>query len=188
MLNSIVSILDSGGAGGGGAAFESIATQTLVSNTTSFTFSSIPQTYQHLQLRFITRTAQSATGFGDLRLTVNGASSSYAWHRLYGDGSSALASGTIGDNGVYVAGAIPKNNNTANIFAAGIVDLHDYTSTTKNPTIRIFTGSDLNGSGVVYLGSGLRTTAAATTSLTLASAGFDYLAGSVFSLYGIKGA
>ena len=50
MLNSIVSVLDSGGAGGGGS-YESIATVTLGSNATAITFSSIPSTYKSLQLR-----------------------------------------------------------------------------------------------------------------------------------------
>ena len=97
MLNSIVGLLNGGGAAGGGSSFESIASTTLASDTSSYTFSSIPQTYQHLQLRFITRNAAAATGFGDFRLTVNGASSSYAWHKLSGDGSTAAASALTAD-------------------------------------------------------------------------------------------
>lgn len=169
-------------------SFESIATTTLSTATSTITFSSIPQTYQHLQIRFMTRTSQSTTGLGDLRLTVNGASSSYAWHRLSGDGSAVTASGLTGDNGVYGLGLLPRNGNTAGIFGVGIIDLLDYTSTTKNPTIRFFAGTDLNGSGIVYLGSGIRTTAAATTSFSFDFTGWNYVAGSTFALYGIRGA
>lgn len=169
-------------------AFESIATTTLSTATSTVTFGSIPQTYQHLQIRFLARLSQATTGFNDLRLYVNGASSSYAWHRLSGDGASASAAGLTADNGVYGKALLPRDSNTANIFGVGIIDLLDYTSASKNPTIKFFAGTDLNGSGIVYLGSGIRTTAEATTSFTLNGAGWSFVSGSTFALYGIKGA
>jgi hypothetical protein len=81
-------------------------------------------------------------------------------------------------------------NNTASVFASGAIDILDYTSATKNKTIRTLSGIDNNGDGTVQLGSGLCfATPAAITSITfnVQSGSANFTQYSRFSLYGIKG-
>ena len=71
-------------------SFESIATTTVGSGgTSSIDFTSIPSTYQHLQLRIISRVSNADTG-DNIFLQFNGdTSSNYSWHYMEGDGSTA---------------------------------------------------------------------------------------------------
>ena len=178
-------------ASGGGAAgaFESIATQTLSSDTASITFSSIPTTYQHLQIRCVTRDNGSGTsGSSGLLVRLNGdTGSNYAWHYLYGNGSTAGAYGVASQTGMYM-GNVVRNGFLADTFAVNIIDLHDYTASTKNKTLRSLSGYDANGKGEIYLYSGFRNNTAAVTSITLFPDALLFKSGSTFALYGIKGA
>lgn len=190
LLNSIVALLESG-AGGGAGSYESIATFSLASNTASVTFSSIPSTYASLQLRYSGRSTTTGTGVGDnLYINLNSdTGSNYTYHQILGDGSTASATGGTAQTRLNVQNALPRNSVTSSVFGVGIFDLHDYASTTKNKTSRMFYGTDVNGTeGKVYLSSGLWISTSAVNSITLAPQSNSFLAGSVFSLYGIKGA
>jgi hypothetical protein len=77
---------------------------------------------------------------------------------------------------------------TANAMGSGILDIHDYTSTTKNKTFRSITGRDNNGSGQITLYSGLWLSTSAITSISLNTSGSNFTTASTFALYGIKGA
>lgn len=188
MLNSFVSVLDSGGAGGGGTAYESIATASL-SGATTVTFSSIPSTYTSLQLRFIIR---DVTGYGS-SIRFNGdTGNNYARHALgaylSGGSMTTFASGLASTNQIGVGN---WNGMTTNTFSVGIIDIHDYASTTKNKTVRAFSGVDSNGAseGSIDLLSGVWMNTAAVSSLTFFSQGpTNFTTGSTISLYGIKGA
>jgi hypothetical protein len=163
-------------------AYESIATST-PSGTNTITFSSIPSTYKHLQVRFLVNQADQ----GSLRLRLNGDSStsSYAQHQLEGTGTVAQASGNASGSvsGIFVVTC----NDTTSIFSVGVIDIHDYSSTSKNKTVRLFSGYDRNGAGRIGLNSGLYLSTSAIDSLTLYVAGANFTSGSTFSLYGIKG-
>ena len=181
MLNSIVSVLDSGGAGGGGS-YESIATFN-PSGVSTVTFSSIPSTYTSLQVRI------SAIGTdvgGSIYMRPNSNSgANYTTHRLYGDGTSANATGSTGASQASVFGAASGISSTQP--AAIITDIIDYTSTTKTKTLRTFSGVDKNGSGEVLLISNLWNQTTAISSLEVYSLN-TFSSGTTISLYGIKGA
>ena len=183
MLNSIVALLESG-AGGGGGAFESIATATGTGSSGTITFSSIPSTYQHLQIR---GNILPTTAAGNLFLRVNGLSTSiYAYHLLYGNGTAATATGSATQSRVYIESTtITKDTTNPTSF---IIDIQDYASTTKNKTIRNFYGLDKNGSGEVVLSSGLVVDTQAIGSLTVNLLSASFATSSTVSLYGIKGA
>ena len=72
-------------------AYELISTTILSTTATSVTFSSIPSTYKHLQIRYIARATTG--GVANFTMTFNGTSSGYSYHGLYGDGASAAALG-----------------------------------------------------------------------------------------------
>lgn len=176
-------------AGGKAGSYESISTTTLASTTATVTISSIPSTYQHLQLRLITRSSRAADN-DDLNMRVNGiTTASYSNHKLYGDGATVTAAGASSVTIMEQIGKMSGNTSTANIFGVTIVDIHDYASTTKNKTIRVFNGIDQNTTtGFVFLSSGLFQSTNAITSLTFSCQVASFVAGSTFALYGIKGA
>ena len=168
--------------------YESIATVLVGSGgASSISFTSIPSTYQHLQIRWIARA--SSNGFNDsaLRLRMNTDTSSTYWnHFLSGNGASASA-GNQSNTGYINAGATSTVNALSNTFAAGVLDIFDYANTNKNKTIRHLDGFDFNGSGQLQFFSGSWSSTTAINALTLTSASSQFEQHSSFALYGIKG-
>ena len=183
MLAGLTALL--GGGAGGGGSFESIATAVGNGSSGVITFSSIPSTYKHLQVRVLGRsgTATNPTTYF-LRFNADGGSN-YAYHELKGDGSTASASGTASTSTARV-GIIPSAGASANIMGTSIIDIHDYTSKTKNKTTRVFSAEDRNGAGNIYLTSSLWMNTAAINELTLHTAS-NWTTTTVISLYGIRG-
>jgi hypothetical protein len=180
---SILGIIASSKLGAPAGAFESIASVTGDGTSTSFTFSAIPSTYQHLQIRAITNDASGE----ELGIRFNGdTGTNYSHHYLRGTGANATAAGSATQARINFMGSV---NNSTTIMGATIIDIHDYVSTSKNKTVRTFMGVDNNGSGIVYLSSGLWQDTSAVTSITLLNIGAAaFRTQTVFSLYGIKGA
>jgi hypothetical protein len=167
-----------------------IATVSLTSSASQVTFSNIPATYTHLQIRYIGQLVTGFTGGDNSRVTINGdTNANYSYHQMYGNGSSAYASGGSSSNNMLIA--YLGGNGSTSKYAAGVVDILDYTSTSKYKTIRVFSGVDTNSSdGIIFLSSGLWQSTSAVTSVT-----FGYNNGtnninqnSHFALYGIKSA
>lgn len=165
-------------------AFESIGTITVGSGgSTSISFSSIPQTYKHLQLRYMTR---NASGVYYVKCQINGETSAtyYYDHWLFGTGAAASS----GSDNTNTGGLLPRASATANIFTVGIVDFLDYTNTNKYKTVRALGGHDTNGGGYVELNSFLYskdTTAISSLNFIFNSGNHEQY--SHFALYGIKG-
>jgi hypothetical protein len=166
---------------------EPIATQLLGTTASSVTFSNIPNTYKHLQIRCILRESLGTT-IGGMYIQVNGdTGSNYAWHRVWGDGASASA-GASSSTTAQLSGIIATTSGTASVFSSAIIDILDYANTNKYKTIRSLTGLDYNGSGYVGLHSGLWMNTAAVTSITInPDSSQNWQQYSRFSLYGIKG-
>lgn len=171
-------------------AYESIATTTLGSTASSVTFSGIPSTYQHLQIRFMSTLTGTTASDEFLLLTFNSTGgTSYADHYLWGSGTSASAAGVDSQANIRFIGQSDLTVGSVDAFCAGIVDIHDYASTSKNKTVRVFSGWDNNGAGRVNLSSGLFNNTSAVSTIKIERSGTVNMAvGSVFSLYGIKGA
>lgn len=165
--------------------YESIATYTVGSGgVANVTFSSIPQTYKHLQVRGIFKTTNATWVIGlfngDAVNTGN-----YSEHDLRGNGSTVSAEATSNANTAYFILGIPV---AANTFAAGITDILDYTNTGKYKTVRSLSGMDANGSGNIDLTSSSRRSTQAITEIKLAINNGDTIPQySQFALYGIKG-
>ena len=186
MLSPLIGIIASSGVAASTSAYESIATTTVGSGgASSVTFSSIPSTYTHLQVRGISRSAGAGQ---NMLLQLNGdTGSNYAYHNLYGDGSSAQAASATTQSSSY-AGYVPASSSTANAFGGFVLDILDYANTSKYKTIRSLNGTDLNGSGLMVFTSGLWMNTVATTSLTFYTNAGNLAQYSSFALYGIKGA
>ena len=171
---------------GPAGAFDALGSVTVGSGgLSSITFSAIPQTYTHLQIRFIARES-GATTTDNFAMQLNGDSgSNYAYHILYGDGSSAAA--TAGTSATSMAQfRIAGASATSGVFGAAVIDIMDYAVTTKNKTIRTLGGADNNGSGIVSFNSGLWMNTAAVNSLVLTAGSGNFAQYSNFSLYGAR--
>lgn len=168
------------------AAFEAIAKAT-PSGTGTVTFSSIPSTYEHLQIRMFARNTDTAASRNVL-IELNGSASTiHSYHVMGSDGSSASISQSANDT-FAVIGTLPAASSLANSFGAGIIDIVDYTNTNKNKTVRGITGYDSNGTpvGRVEYGSFLWASTAAITSVRVYFASGNYTAGSVVALFGYR--
>jgi len=165
-------------------SYQSIATVTLGSAASSIDFTSIPSTYQHLQIRFMG--AMTTGGPDDLRIQFNAdTGNNYARHYLIGNGSSPSASGTATTSfGVIGANTLPTTSNT---FGVAIIDILDYDDTNKYKTMRALAGHDANGSGYVGMSSTLWQNTNAINSIKLYPISSTFPIYSTAALYGIKG-
>ena len=190
MLNTIFGSLSSGVAAST-SSYESISTVTVGSGgSASISFTSIPATYTHLQIRAIARTDRSAYFLDFGKITFNSDSgANYTTHQLYGDGSSAIAySATAQNYGSILRFTAVASPTPSNTFGAAIVDILDYANTNKYKTIRNLGGADTNGAGELGLYSGLWLNTSAISSINIAPVGTQFNQYSQFALYGIKGA
>jgi len=171
------------------ASFESITSASGTGSSGTITFSSIPSTYTHLQVRGI---FQDSLGYSIIKIQLNGdTASNYSWHRLYGEpGSSASgqASGAATQTSISPG---PNGGPTGTTeMGVAVIDLLDYASTSKNKTIRFFGGVASTNSSYNYIAvsSGLWQSTSAINSVTLFVSGANWTTTTTFALYGIKAA
>jgi len=155
------------------------------------TFSSIPSTYKHLQVRALMRNTRTSDRVGSPAMRFNSdTGTNYYYHRLYGDGSAAGADAP-GSASTFIVGiGVATDLNTAGIFGVGVWDILDYANTNKYKTTRLLSGIDNNrttDAGYVSISSGVWNNTNAITSVTLLPNVNIWSEGSTFALYGIKG-
>ncbi len=173
-------------------SFEAIATAVVDSSgASSITFSNIPSVYKHLQLRLLARTDRSGYTQDGIKLIFNSdTTANYSNHDIYGSGSATGAGALTGGSATYLRTfAIPAASASASIFGVSIIDILDYTSTSKTKTFRALTGADQNGSGEIDLSSGnWRTTASAIDTIAISSINAaSWVSGTHAALYGLRG-
>jgi hypothetical protein len=170
------------------SAFDALSTVIVPSGgLTSITFAGIPQTgYSHLQVRVIARSTYNANPSSavNMRLNGNSTSSSYSVHLLDGNGSGAP--GPYGASSDFPQGSISNATAGGGIFGVNVFDILDYSSTSKNKTIRNLGGNDNNGSGAIRYGSGVFYDTSAINSITFVTGAGDFTEHSSFALYGVK--
>jgi hypothetical protein len=168
-------------------AYDSIATTTVgAGGAATITFSSIPQTYTHLQLRYISNNTNNAFS---IRATLNSDSgSNYANHILSGNGSSASTNGYPSETSM----SFPRSSygpGYATTFTGAVVDILDYSNTSKNKTARGLGGYETNSGSyqTIDFTSSLWMNTSAITNIVLSSAVGNFAQFSQFALYGVKG-
>jgi len=169
-------------------AYESIATVTVGSGGSStISFTSIPSTYKHLQVRVFAQANRAGYDFDNLIYTFNNDTSvNYANYFLQGNGSAASSAGGT-DSSAY-SGTIAASIGT-NIFTPSTIDILDYANTSKYKATRTLAGVDANGSGYInFIYNGWFSTSAITTITLKLQSGTGFNQYSSFALYGIKGA
>ena len=172
--------------------FESIATLTGNGTAQTLSFTSIPGTYQHLQIRGVARTARAGVNNDGIFCYFNGDTNddaNYISHVFDGDGTS-VTSGGAKNNGVYCRlTVITGANATSNIMGVFVCDILDYANTNKNKVTRTFGGNNRQTSGGdVRLASGLWINTNAITSITIWNNNNSaFTSDTRIALYGIKG-
>ena len=162
------------------ATYEPIATTTVSSSGSSVTFSSIPQTYTDL---FVVSSAQRnspGSGGDALKTQLNGdTGSNYSWtgisYNIAGTGSGRSTNQTI-----CILGAAEDG-----IYATSICHILNYSNTNTFKTL-ITRVSSTGTQGVSETVNLWRSTSAISSIFIDCSTGF--VAGSTFTLYGIKAA
>lgn len=171
-------------------AYELISTTILASSASSVTFSSIPQDFKHLQIRAVTKSNSSdlARIYGQLNGVTSGV---YTAHNLRGNGSTVTSNSTTTsatqmiDVGGFTAQTFFEGENE---FGALVMDILDYSNTSKNTTLRCLSGFRTSSfTPYIFLSSGLYMQTTAVSSVNLFLNANSFVAGSRFSIYGLRG-
>jgi hypothetical protein len=167
-------------------SYESIQTVTVgAGGSSGISFTSIPATYTHLQIRGIW--AHSTTNVAAV-IGFNSATTSYTQHLISGNGGSSVSAGANpsadGITGVGVTIACPSGSGG---FGSSVVDILDYTNTNKYKIVRTFTGQNVNGDGRIRMYSGLWVNTNVISSIQITPNSSTFLQYTKFALYGIKG-
>lgn len=162
------------------ASYDSIASTTVgAGGVSNVTFSSIPATYTHLQIR-----ANIVAGATFSQILLNSDSgANYTYHQMYADGATINGAGAANQNQIFAAQTL---NSTTNPTVM-ILDVLDYKDTNKFKTVRLWSGIDTNGGGEVYFRSGLwmNTNAISTIQIQAQGGTSTFAQNTIFSLYGI---
>ena len=157
--------------------YEPIQTYTVSGTSTStITFSSIPSTYTDLVL---VMQAQNADAYALFRANGN-TSSVYSRTDFYGNGSSGQSGRGSNENTWY------PSTGTSSVIGSAIFHVMNYATTTTNKTVLARNNLTTNQ---IAISAFLYRSTSAISSLSLAvPASNNWIAGSTFTLYGIKAA
>jgi hypothetical protein len=166
--------------------FESIATTTVgAGGAGSVSFSSIPSTYTHLQIRYIARSNEGSNN----NITYNFNSdtgANYSDHTIFADGSSVSAFANANSSSPIFL-ALSNSARLTGTYSAGVFDLLDYANTNKYKTVRTLSGREDNSAGAVLFSSGSWRSTSAVTSINFAPSVGSFVQYTSFALYGIRG-
>ena len=163
-------------------AYDALATVTVpVGGAATVTFDGIPNSYKHLQIRWLARGNRAGQASDGVNISFNGSAMTNG-HYLFADGASVSAG--VQNN---LTTQIPGSTATASVFGAAVIDILDYANTSKNKTVRTLGGFDANGSGQLAFTSTFQASTSAITSITLDDLnGTGFVQYSNFALYGVK--
>ena len=171
----------------GGGSYDLLQTEILAGSAASVTFSDLgdyASTYHHLQIRFVARSDRSGQTNTRVRLQFNGlTAASYFSHELEGNGSTVASSATTSSSSILI-GRINGPTSTANAFGATVIDVLDPFSTSKNTTFRSLSGS--TSYDRIGLFSGSLANTASLTEIKVLDEFANFIAGSRFSIYGLR--
>ena len=161
-----------------GATYEPIQTYTVSGGATNaVTFSSIPATYTDL---ILIDNGKFSTSDNSYIMTFNGdTASNYSYTYLLGSGAAASSGRATSQTGIFI------NRADNVVFSAGKTHINNYANATTYKT-SVCSGGTSDGYVISIVG--LWRSTAAITSLSLSSTSQFFVAGSMYTLYGIKAA
>ncbi len=161
-----------------------IATVTVgAGGSNAITFSSIPNTYEHLQVRCVALTASGGTV---VALRCNSDSGlNYVAHSVNSTGTAIQSDAYNPETYMRLYG---RSVGTSSTYpTAMLADILDYANTNKYKTMRTFSGCDTNGNGEVGFKSGLWMNTNVISTITIVNNdSSNFTQYSSFALYGIK--
>jgi hypothetical protein len=167
--------------------YEHIATALGTGSANTITFSSIPQNYKHLQVRFSAKC--TTTGSDAIDLTMNGVTTAtYGRGRFYGlgTGSAPSSENLTGQTAIRLDRSLAISTTTG-LVSGGFFDFADYTNTTRNKAVKGFYGQQGSVTAIYVLGGFSFNTAAITSiTFTTTGSGNNFATTTRFSLYGIR--
>lgn len=176
------------------SAYESIATATGTGSSATITFSSIPSTYRHLQIRGIARDTflnnPNQTSSFEMYFNNVTTGTSYSSHYIDANGLNATGGAQAATFYMLIANSFFLSGGTANVMGGSIIDILDYADTSKNTTVRYITGADGNTgntSSCLAIGSALFNNTAAISQITIKTGFTAWATTTQFALYGIRG-
>lgn len=169
------------------ASYFAISTVTVPSApAANVTFSSIPSTYKHLQIRMVGRCNRAVELSDAVLMRFNSdTASNYSYHGLYGDGSAAASYGAATQTFATIMNC--PATAAGGGYGVAVCDILDYANANKNKTVKSLTGFDRNGGGEVHLLSSNWRNTNAITSISLTPANGSWIQYTSVTLYGIKG-
>lgn len=170
-------------------SYDSIASTTVSSPTTTVTFSSIPTIYSTLQLRITGKFNDNANFGGAYYMRMNsdnGVNYTNQYYSIYADGNQTSTKAVTQDE-IFVGTMPLSGNQFTNLFGLAVINITNVNSTTQYKTVQFDSGwgSDVANQGERFLGMGLHATTSATTAISLRTPN-NWAVGSIISLYGLK--
>lgn len=180
------------------SAMKLIQNTTLTSTQDGITFSSIPQTFRHLQIVINSKGAGTSYYYGHIYLRFNGLAGSTSYGGLKNQAyntdwsSSISAFGSYPTNTLDAGYYVDNFSGTSNMFGPMVVDIPNYTSTDRNKATTsrfgfitaLSSGQDFATTG---WGSGVSFSTTAITSILVNNYGSQFVSGTTISLYGLEG-
>lgn len=167
-------------------SYEPIQTIFLSSNQQNVTFTSIPQTYKHLEVRAITRDTYPNTYPGTYAL-FNGVGNG-TFNYIGGDGGGG-GGGIGGAQSAYTGNSAGGDTPTGN-YATWICRIPDYTESNKQKMMTVMQGNSANtysNTIALWVWSSGATTPVTSILFGEGDTNYKLVAGSSWCLYGIKG-
>ena len=182
------------------AGVEAIRTTYLEADATMIEFTSIPQTYEHLQLRISCKQDKAADSIDlEIRLGTGGGAvdsgTNYEGARMAAYKAVMASSASISRNVTkYASQGMSAGSNYSQYldesqYGCGVIDILDYANSSKNTTLAGHGGAAIgDGYPWVHLGYGLWDNTGALDRIAIAADGYDegtnLLRGTCMTLYG----
>lgn len=174
-------------------SFEPISTYTVSGSTVSnITFNSIPQTYKHLQIRWLVKNTLNTNDYSNVLMTINSSSSTYRFYRIgsfYNSGGAANNSANVSTYTYALANAAmpTAGGNLTNIYGAGVIEIPNYSASSTYKTLMGGFGFSSNSNPEInFFGGSITPFSDAISSIVFLGDSDQFSIGSTISLYGIK--
>ena len=175
-----------------GEAWVPLITNVLAADAATVTFQSSTgandwSQYMDLVIIAYVRNGRADTGGAPAAMNFNNdTGANYSYQTFSGDGSGSTSGATSTTTTYSPIGNVPKDNDTANAFAAILIDLFDINSG-KYKTSIVQNSQDRNGAGDLQMISATWRNQAPITEIDFKASlfGYDINAGSRFDLFGV---
>lgn len=175
---------------GGGSASRTLITSSSPSGTGTVSFTGIPGTYHSLEIEFVARSTKAASGNEPLKMEFNTDTTATNYRNTYdqGFGGSPGTASVTGADTQEIA-ALPAASAPSNAPAAGIIQIPRYADTTFNKVGFSNFGYRFDSSSIQMVTGNQAMEWESTVAITrvdLKLASGNFVAGSIFRLYGIS--